>query len=57
MEVMEGSDNSREDTSKKRLSQDDWMARRSTIELFYVTRDLTLSEVMKEMEKLDFFAT
>jgi hypothetical protein len=57
MEVIEGSENSREDTSKKRLSHDDWMARRSTIELFYLTRDLTLSEVMKEMERLDFFAT
>jgi len=40
-----------------RSDEERWTAVKSDIEELYLTRNLSLSKVMKEMEKRDFLAT
>jgi hypothetical protein len=54
---MEGVHHQRGIASGKGPSSQDWETWRATIEFFYINKDLTLSEVVEEMEQLGFFAT
>ena len=44
-------------TPKKTPSPQEWAHQRQTIVFLFITRDLTLSEVKQQMDKLGFFAT